>query len=128
MYIHRDGVVIVFYQVTSLCELRYVLSLWCRFLTGNPCTEYEGYREYVVGTLLQLKWLDGTEITKSERIRATQVRVFTQSAHTRFVFVWAAVYCNTVCFEMLYNYIYMCIDHNMIDKYVRIHTLLAIPC
>lgn len=26
-----------------------------RYLTGNPCTEYEGYREYVVATLPQLK-------------------------------------------------------------------------
>ena len=107
MRVHSFGVVIVFYQVTVLCGLRDVLSPWCRFLTGNPCTEYEGYREYVVGTLPQLKWLDGTEITKSERIQATQVRVFTRSAHSRSVFVWAVVYCNTVHFEMVHNYICM---------------------
>lgn len=27
----------------------------CRFLTGNPCTDYEGYREYVIATLPGLK-------------------------------------------------------------------------
>lgn len=42
------------------------------YLTGNPCTDYEGYREYVVATLPQLKFLDGKEITKSERILAQQ--------------------------------------------------------
>lgn len=44
-----------------------------RFLTGNPCTDYDGYREFVIATLPQLQWLDGREINKSERIVATQV-------------------------------------------------------
>ena len=26
-----------------------------RYLTGNPCTEYEGYRQYVIATLPQLQ-------------------------------------------------------------------------
>uniref|UniRef100_A0A5K4EJH5 Testis specific leucine rich repeat protein,putative n=1 Tax=Schistosoma mansoni TaxID=6183 RepID=A0A5K4EJH5_SCHMA len=39
---------------------------------GNPCTEYPGYREFVIATLPQLKLLDGVEITKSERIIALQ--------------------------------------------------------
>jgi protein TilB len=43
------------------------------YLTGNPCTDYKGYREYVIATLPQLKWLDGKEISRSERITATQV-------------------------------------------------------
>lgn len=42
------------------------------FLTGNPCTEYEGYREYVIATLPNLERLDGIEIEKSERILASQ--------------------------------------------------------
>ena len=46
-----------------------------RFLTGNPCTDYEGYRDYVAGTLDQLGWLDGKEIEKSERILAKQVTI-----------------------------------------------------
>jgi protein TilB len=29
------------------------------YLTGNPCTEWDGYREYVIGTLPILKRLDG---------------------------------------------------------------------
>ena len=44
-----------------------------RYLTGNPCTDYEGYREFVVASLPQLRWLDGREVSKSERILATQV-------------------------------------------------------
>ena len=42
------------------------------YLTGNPCTEYEGYRDFVVASLPHLVTLDGKEITKSERISATQ--------------------------------------------------------
>nr|KAG5701168.1 hypothetical protein BaRGS_023277 [Batillaria attramentaria] len=45
-----------------------------RFLTGNPCTDYEGYREYVIAALPQLKMLDGREIEKSERIKAVQAK------------------------------------------------------
>ncbi|XP_054286962.1 dynein axonemal assembly factor 11-like isoform X1 [Macrosteles quadrilineatus] len=42
------------------------------YLTGNPCTDYEGYREFVVATLPQLHTLDAKEIERSERIRAVQ--------------------------------------------------------
>lgn len=50
--------------------------MFVRYLTGNPCTEYEGYRDYVIATLDNLKWLDGKEIEKSERILAKQVSTF----------------------------------------------------
>lgn len=39
---------------------------------GNPCADYEGYREYAIATLTRLKELDGTPIDRSERIRALQ--------------------------------------------------------
>ncbi|OWK61507.1 Protein tilB [Lonchura striata] len=39
---------------------------------GNPCTEFEGYRQFVVATLQQLKYLDSKEIERSERIKALQ--------------------------------------------------------
>jgi len=42
------------------------------YLTGNPCTEFVGYRDYVVATLTQLTSLDGSPISKSERIEALQ--------------------------------------------------------
>ena len=41
-------------------------------MTGNPCTEFEQYRAFIIGTLPQLKRLDGKEITASERIQAKQ--------------------------------------------------------
>lgn len=40
---------------------------------GNPCTDYEHYREYVVATLPQLRELDMREIERSERIKALQM-------------------------------------------------------
>ncbi|XP_046396134.1 dynein axonemal assembly factor 11 isoform X2 [Ischnura elegans] len=42
------------------------------FLLGNPCTDYEGYRDYVATILPNLKTLDGAEISRSERIVACQ--------------------------------------------------------
>ena len=42
------------------------------YLTGNPCVEFAGYRDYVIATLPQLERLDGIEIEKSERIKAVQ--------------------------------------------------------
>ena len=56
-------------SIESLKENKFLKEL---YLTGNPCTQYEGYREYVVATLPQLRQLDGIEVEKSERIKATQ--------------------------------------------------------
>ena len=59
-------------EVTSIETLKENKFLKDLYLTGNPCTQYEGYREYVIATLPQLHQLDGKEIEKSERIEATQ--------------------------------------------------------
>lgn len=42
------------------------------YLTGNPCTDYDNYRDYIIGSLPQLLTLDGREIERSERIKALQ--------------------------------------------------------
>ncbi|CAH0725981.1 unnamed protein product, partial [Brenthis ino] len=42
------------------------------YLTGNPCTDYENYRDFVIGSLPQLASLDGKDIERSERIKALQ--------------------------------------------------------
>lgn len=42
------------------------------FFSGNPCCEFENYREYVVAQLPQLRALDLKDITKSEQIKAEQ--------------------------------------------------------
>ncbi|KAM3181272.1 hypothetical protein ACTXT7_014683 [Hymenolepis weldensis] len=57
------------------CESLKKLELTVNFigdLVSNPCTEYKGYREFVIATLPQLKILDGEEIGKAERIKAFQ--------------------------------------------------------
>ncbi|XP_064202959.1 dynein axonemal assembly factor 11 isoform X1 [Anguilla rostrata] len=59
-------------QLSSVQSLKSNLHLRELFLVGNPCTEFEGYRQYVVAYLPQLKFLDGKEIMRSERIRAGQ--------------------------------------------------------
>ena len=32
-----------------------IITLSFRYLTGNPCADHEGYRDYVVATLPQLQ-------------------------------------------------------------------------
>ncbi|MED6262489.1 Protein tilB [Ataeniobius toweri] len=58
--------------LSSVESLKHNIHLRELFLVGNSCTEFQGYRHYVVAALPQLKWLDGTEISRSERIRASQ--------------------------------------------------------
>ncbi|XP_059060627.1 protein tilB [Achroia grisella] len=42
------------------------------YLVGNPCTDYDNYRDFVIGTLPQLESLDGKDIERSDRIKALQ--------------------------------------------------------
>ena len=63
----------MFWQPPRFLSEIFFSAYTCRYLTGNPCTEFEGYREYVIATLDNLQWLDGKEIEKSERILAKQV-------------------------------------------------------
>lgn len=44
-----------------------------RYLTGNPCTDYKGYREFVIGTLPQIDSLDGKEVTHYDKLVAKQL-------------------------------------------------------
>ncbi|XP_060057219.1 dynein axonemal assembly factor 11 [Erinaceus europaeus] len=59
-------------ELSSVNALRHNIHLKELFLTGNPCAYFVGYRPFVVATLQQLKWLDGKEIERSERIQALQ--------------------------------------------------------
>ncbi|XP_015417066.1 PREDICTED: protein tilB homolog [Myotis davidii] len=59
-------------ELSSVETLRGNIHLRELFLVGNPCADFNGYRQFVVATLRQLKWLDGKEIERSERIQALQ--------------------------------------------------------
>ena len=59
-------------DLLSVESLKFNCHLRDLYLTGNPCTDYEGYREFVVAALPQLKTLDGKDVTRSERILANQ--------------------------------------------------------
>lgn len=59
-------------NIIILIYHRYNEQLEQLFLMGNPCADYQDYREYVIATLIQLKELDGTQIERSERIKALQ--------------------------------------------------------
>ncbi|XP_039701821.1 dynein axonemal assembly factor 11 [Pteropus medius] len=59
-------------ELSSIKSLQHNIHLKELFLMGNPCADFDGYRQFVVATLQQLKWLDGKEIERSERIQALQ--------------------------------------------------------
>uniref|UniRef100_A0A8C0DNL3 Leucine-rich repeat-containing protein 6 n=1 Tax=Balaenoptera musculus TaxID=9771 RepID=A0A8C0DNL3_BALMU len=59
-------------ELSSVKTLQHNIHLKELFLMGNPCADFDGYRQFVVATLQQLKWLDGREIERSERIQALQ--------------------------------------------------------
>ncbi|XP_042555905.1 dynein axonemal assembly factor 11 [Dipodomys spectabilis] len=59
-------------DLSSIKTLKHNIHLKELFLMGNPCADFDGYRQFVVATLQQLKWLDGKEIERSERILALQ--------------------------------------------------------
>ncbi|XP_012578404.1 PREDICTED: protein tilB homolog isoform X2 [Condylura cristata] len=59
-------------ELSSVKSLQHNIHLKELFLMGNPCADFDGYRPFVVAILQQLKWLDGKEIERSERIQALQ--------------------------------------------------------
>ncbi|XP_069576578.1 dynein axonemal assembly factor 11 [Brachyistius frenatus] len=59
-------------RLSSVESLKVNPHLGELFLVGNPSAQFEGYRQFVVAALPQLKWLDGTAISRSERIQAQQ--------------------------------------------------------
>ncbi|XP_054841195.1 dynein axonemal assembly factor 11 [Eublepharis macularius] len=59
-------------ELSNIETLKKNIHLKELFLVGNPCTDFEGYRQFVVATLHQLKFLDSQEIRHSERLQALQ--------------------------------------------------------
>ena len=56
----------------SIGNLRYNRALKELYLMGNPATDWDGHRPFVINVLPQLEELDGKCITKTERIKAAQ--------------------------------------------------------
>ena len=61
-------------EYESVQKLRANAFLKILHLTGNPCTDVEGYRLYVIEKLPQLQELDGTQVVRGELITARQER------------------------------------------------------
>lgn len=57
-------------QLTDVESLRANYNLRELILTGNPCAEYAGYREYVIAVLPQLQRLDCADVTDTHRLQA----------------------------------------------------------
>ncbi|XP_045110127.1 dynein axonemal assembly factor 11-like isoform X2 [Portunus trituberculatus] len=67
-------------DLTSLMSLQDLPCLAELHMTGNPCTSYRGYRAWVICVLPGLEELDGTRVTRSERLRVLQE--FSEAAAT----------------------------------------------
>lgn len=59
-------------ELTSVETLRPNYNLSDLILTGNPCCDYDGYRDYVMTVLPQLERLDCVEVTPTIRLLAAQ--------------------------------------------------------
>ncbi|XP_025206314.1 protein tilB [Melanaphis sacchari] len=59
-------------KLDSIESLKNNTHLRTLYLTGNPCTDYDGYREYVIGILPQIDILDGIDVTSFDKLVAKQ--------------------------------------------------------
>lgn len=57
----------------SVYNMKANIMLEDLYLTGNPCEDWSGFRNYTVAHLPQLKQLDGRLILPAERIKARQL-------------------------------------------------------
>ncbi|CAG9315170.1 LRRC6 [Blepharisma stoltei] len=57
----------------SLRHLGQVSTIEQLYMTGNPCTDWQGFRELTISLVPQLNQLDGKDITHTERLAALQV-------------------------------------------------------
>ena len=56
----------------SLMNLKKVVSMREVYFLGNPCTDWKNHRALAIAVVPQLMSIDGTEITKLERIESNQ--------------------------------------------------------
>lgn len=60
-------------ELRASCEhMAGLRSLRDLYMTGNPSTDWSGFRPYVLAKVMQLERLDGEDVTRTERIRAVQ--------------------------------------------------------
>lgn len=56
----------------SMEHLSSLLHLRELYMMGNPCTTWDGFRPFTICMLPQLQLLDGSEVSRTERIQAQQ--------------------------------------------------------
>uniref|UniRef100_A0A7S2RN10 Dynein axonemal assembly factor 11-like CS domain-containing protein n=1 Tax=Mucochytrium quahogii TaxID=96639 RepID=A0A7S2RN10_9STRA len=75
-FLHKLDLTVNFISFRSLEEsaenLKYNKNLRELYVVGNPFSDWEGHKDYLVAMIPWLNKIDGTEITKSDRIRAAQ--------------------------------------------------------
>lgn len=52
-------------------------------MRGNPCDKWPGYRDFVIDSLPALVNLDGTEVTRTDRLEAKAKRKDLDQVHVR---------------------------------------------
>lgn len=56
----------------SMDNLAWCENMYELYLTGNPCTHWEGYKDFVIAKVPTLKRLDGEDVNRSQKIQAQQ--------------------------------------------------------
>ncbi|XP_058818434.1 protein tilB isoform X2 [Topomyia yanbarensis] len=69
-------------ELTTVESLKGNYNLRELYLTGNPCTDFPGYRDYVICALPQIDTLDGQEISRTDRLNAYK---HFQENHSRII-------------------------------------------
>lgn len=59
-------------NLQSVANLKHNINLRELTLVGNYCSDYKGYRNFVLASLPQLRYLDSTEIKRSDRLIANR--------------------------------------------------------
>lgn len=73
-------------DIESVCSLKANQNLKHLHLTGNPCTDFKDYRNYVIAYLTQIETLDNHEVKRSERILVKRNNIYTISQVVQFKF------------------------------------------
>eukprot|EP00514_Thraustochytrium_sp_LLF1b_P007192 CAMPEP_0184539728 /NCGR_PEP_ID=MMETSP0198_2-20121128/18281_1 /TAXON_ID=1112570 /ORGANISM="Thraustochytrium sp., Strain LLF1b" /LENGTH=425 /DNA_ID=CAMNT_0026933263 /DNA_START=28 /DNA_END=1305 /DNA_ORIENTATION=+ len=75
-FLHKLDLTVNFIPLSNLEEsarnLQHNKNLRELYILGNPCSDWGGHKDYLIGKVPWLDKIDGTMVSKSDRIRAAQ--------------------------------------------------------
>ena len=83
----------------SIWELSYCEQLREIYLTGNPCSDWPWYKEYIMANLKSIARIDGEDVIKSMVIKARQDKEELDKELEEYVALKLEEWNNTVIFR-----------------------------